>query len=62
MQEARLSVVRLPWWLGLAGLLPFLLALAGSWLAGRIAHRLDRRLLQGASLALCTLAALGLLV
>ena len=26
-----------------------------------IAHRLDRRLLQGASLALCTLAALGLL-
>src|SRR5690554_4862782 len=36
--------------------------LAGSWLAGRVAHRLDRRLLQGASLALCTLAALGLLV
>ncbi|MFO7648022.1 sulfite exporter TauE/SafE family protein [Halomonas sp. 3H] len=36
--------------------------LAGSWLAGRVAHRLDRRLLQGASLALCTLAALGLLL
>ena len=36
--------------------------LAGSWLAGRVAHRLDRRLLQGASLALCTLAALALLV
>lgn len=36
--------------------------LAGSWLASRVAHRLDRRLLQGASLALCTLAALGLLV
>ncbi|SDO30465.1 hypothetical protein SAMN04487957_105110 [Halomonas shengliensis] len=36
--------------------------MAGSWLAGRIAHRLDRRLLQGASLALCTLAALGLLL
>ncbi|MFB9147980.1 sulfite exporter TauE/SafE family protein [Halomonas alkalicola] len=36
--------------------------LAGSWLAGRVAHRLDRRLLQGASLSLCTLAALGLLL
>lgn len=36
--------------------------LAGSWLASRIAHRLDRRLLQGASLSLCTLAALGLLL
>ncbi|MBE0488107.1 MAG: sulfite exporter TauE/SafE family protein [Halomonas sp.] len=36
--------------------------LAGSWLASRVAHRLDRRLLQGASLALCTLAALGLLL
>ena len=36
--------------------------LAGSWLAGRVAHRLDRRLLQGASLALCALAALGLLL
>jgi uncharacterized protein len=58
--------------LGLAGLLRawhFGLALtfapgvmAGSWLASRIAHRLDRRQLQGASLALCTLAALGLLM
>lgn len=36
--------------------------LAGAWLANRIAHRLDRRLLQGASLSLCTLAALGLLL
>ncbi|WFM70146.1 sulfite exporter TauE/SafE family protein [Halomonas sp. CKK8] len=36
--------------------------LAGTWLANRIAHRLDRRLLQGASLSLCTLAALGLLL
>ncbi|MCE0734182.1 sulfite exporter TauE/SafE family protein [Halomonas sp. G15] len=36
--------------------------LAGSWLAGRVAHRLDRSLLQGASLSLCTLAALGLLL
>ncbi len=35
---------------------------AGGWLASRVAHRLDRRLLQGASLALCTLAALGLLL
>lgn len=36
--------------------------LVGNWLANRIAHRLDRRLLQAASLSLCTLAALGLLV
>ncbi|MBA2778647.1 sulfite exporter TauE/SafE family protein [Billgrantia kenyensis] len=49
------------WHLGLA--LTFLPAvLAGNALAASIAHRLDRRLLQGASLALCTLAALGLLI
>ncbi|GAB2794211.1 sulfite exporter TauE/SafE family protein [Halomonas shantousis] len=36
--------------------------LAGSWVAARIAHRLDRRTLQYASLSLCTLAALGLLI
>ncbi|WP_249977223.1 sulfite exporter TauE/SafE family protein [Vreelandella olivaria] len=36
--------------------------LIGNALADAIAHRLDRRLLQGASLALCTLAALGLLI
>ncbi|WP_445157159.1 TSUP family transporter [Halomonas sp. E14] len=49
------------WHLGLA--LTFLPAvLAGNALADRIAHRLDRRRLQGASLALCTLAALGLLL
>lgn len=35
--------------------------LIGNALADTVAHRLDRRLLQGASLALCTLAALGLL-
>lgn len=35
--------------------------LIGNALADVIAHRLDRRLLQGASLALCSLAALGLL-
>lgn len=35
--------------------------LIGNALADTIAHRLDRRLLQGASLALCTLAALALL-
>lgn len=43
MQEARLSVVRLPWWLGLAGLLPFLLTLAGSWLAPGFAQVLAIR-------------------
>ncbi|AMD01651.1 sulfite exporter TauE/SafE family protein [Halomonas chromatireducens] len=49
------------WHLWLA--LTFLPAvLAGNALADRIAHRLDRRLLQGASLSLCTLAALGLLL
>ncbi|NIC07601.1 sulfite exporter TauE/SafE family protein [Billgrantia bachuensis] len=49
------------WHLGLAlTLLPAVLL--GSALAGRVAHRLDRRRLQGASLALCTLAALGLLI
>lgn len=36
--------------------------LVGNALADAIAHRLDKRLLQGASLALCTLAALGLLI
>lgn len=36
--------------------------LIGNALADVIAHRIDRRLLQGASLALCTLAALGLLL
>ncbi|MGP9567281.1 sulfite exporter TauE/SafE family protein [Halomonas sp. AOP5-B2-8] len=36
--------------------------LIGNALAGALAHRLDRRLLQGASLTLCTLAAIGLLV
>ncbi|NVF15707.1 TSUP family transporter [Vreelandella maris] len=36
--------------------------LVGNAVADAIAHRLDRRLLQGASLALCTLAALGLLL
>lgn len=36
--------------------------LIGNALADAIAHRLDRRLLQGASLVLCTLAALGLLI
>ncbi|BBI51926.1 hypothetical protein HORIV_43470 [Vreelandella olivaria] len=35
--------------------------LIGNALADTVAHRLDRRLLQGASLALCSLAALGLL-
>ena len=35
--------------------------LIGNALADTVAHRLDRRMLQGASLALCTLAALGLL-
>ncbi|WP_111412420.1 sulfite exporter TauE/SafE family protein [Billgrantia lactosivorans] len=50
-----------PWHLGLA--LTFLPAiLLGNALADRIAHRLDRRQLQGASLALCTMAALGLLI
>ncbi|QOR38372.1 sulfite exporter TauE/SafE family protein [Billgrantia diversa] len=49
------------WHLGLAlTLLPSVLL--GSALANRVAHRLDRRRLQGASLALCTLAALGLLI
>lgn len=49
------------WHLGLA--LTFSPAiLLGNALADRIAHRLDRRRLQGASLALCTLAALGLLL
>ncbi|EWG98559.1 sulfite exporter TauE/SafE family protein [Halomonas sp. BC04] len=49
------------WHLALA--LTFLPAVfAGNALADRIAHRLDRRLLQGASLSLCTLAALGLLL
>jgi uncharacterized membrane protein YfcA len=49
------------WHLGLA--LTFLPAvLAGNALADRIAHCLDRRLLQGASLSLCTVAALGLLI
>ena len=58
--------------LGLAGLVQawhFGLALtfapgvlAAGWLAGRVVHRFDRRLLQGASLALCTVAALGLLI
>lgn len=33
MQETRMPSLRLPWWLGLAGLLPFVMALAGSWLA-----------------------------
>lgn len=36
--------------------------LIGNALAAAIAHRLDKRLLQNASLALCTLAALGLLL
>jgi uncharacterized membrane protein YfcA len=36
--------------------------LIGNALADAIAHRLDRRLLQGVSLALCTFAALGLLL
>ncbi|PMR72260.1 sulfite exporter TauE/SafE family protein [Billgrantia endophytica] len=36
--------------------------LVGNALADRIAHRLDRHVLQGASLSLCTLAALGLLI
>ena len=36
--------------------------LIGNALAGALAHRLDRRLLQRASLTLCTLAAIGLLV
>ncbi|MGO2242165.1 MAG: sulfite exporter TauE/SafE family protein [Halomonas sp.] len=36
--------------------------LIGNALADALAHRLDRRLLQGASLTLCTLAAIGLLV
>ncbi|WP_235039741.1 sulfite exporter TauE/SafE family protein [Vreelandella profundi] len=36
--------------------------LIGNALADTLAHRLDRRLLQGASLTLCTLAAIGLLV
>ncbi|HDZ45371.1 MAG TPA: sulfite exporter TauE/SafE family protein [Halomonas sp.] len=36
--------------------------LMGNALADAVAHRIDRRLLQGASLALCTLAALGLLL
>ncbi|WP_083002629.1 sulfite exporter TauE/SafE family protein [Halomonas sp. GT] len=36
--------------------------LIGNALADTIAHRLDRRLLQGVSLGLCTLAALGLLI
>lgn len=36
--------------------------LVGNALTDVIAHRLDKRLLQGASLALCTLAALGLLI
>lgn len=35
--------------------------LIGNALADAIAHRIDRRWLQGASLVLCTLAALGLL-
>ncbi|MHB0776403.1 sulfite exporter TauE/SafE family protein [Halomonas sp. WWR20] len=35
---------------------------AGSGAAAQVAHRLDRRLLQYASLSLCTLAALGLLI
>ena len=49
------------WHLGLA--LTFLPAiLLGNALADRIAHRLDKRRLQGASLSLCTLAALGLLL
>jgi uncharacterized protein len=36
--------------------------LIGNGLADAVAHRIDRRFLQGASLALCTLAALGLLL
>ncbi|WP_417339049.1 sulfite exporter TauE/SafE family protein [Halomonas kashgarensis] len=36
--------------------------LLGNALADKVAHRLDRRLLQGCSLALCSLAALGLLL
>lgn len=49
------------WHLGMA--VSFVPAvLFGTWLANRVAHRVDRRLLQGASLALCTLAALGLLL
>ncbi len=36
--------------------------LFGTWLANHVAHRCDRRLLQGASLSLCTLAALALLL
>lgn len=49
------------WHLGMA--VSFVPAvLFGTWLANRVAHRVDRRLLQGASLSFCTLAALGLLL